>query len=353
METIHEILFEDSRSFKNIKDESIDLVVTSPPYPMIKMWDEIFISQNNKIKIAFDENKNEEMFELMHAELDKTWKEIYRTLKTGGIVCINIGDATRTINDSFQIYSNHTRILSKCINLGFSTLPSILWIKEANKPNKFMGSGTLPVGAYVTLEHEYILILRKGTKRDFKSQEEKKNRRESAFFWEERNIWFCDRWHDINGAYQKLTDKNIRKRSAAYPLELSYRLINMFSVYGDTVLDPFLGTGTTTFSAVISGRNSIGIEIDMNFKELIFNRIKTVKIDGNNFIEKRILKHQKLIEKKEQEKEIKYFNDNLDLKVMSKQEIEIKLFSIESLAIKEKKISVKYEKWVKENGDIY
>ena len=97
METIHEILFEDSRSFKNIKDESIDLVVTSPPYPMIKMWDEIFISQNNKIKIAFDENKNEEMFELMHAELDKTWKEIYRTLKIGGIVCINIGDATRTI----------------------------------------------------------------------------------------------------------------------------------------------------------------------------------------------------------------------------------------------------------------
>ena len=211
-----------------------------------------------------------------------------------------------------------------------------------------MGSGTLPVGAYVTLEHEHILILRKGIKRDFKRQEEKKNRRESAFFWEERNTWFCDRWYDIHGTHQKLTDKNIRKRSGAYPFQLSYRLINMFSVYGDTILDPFLGTGTTTFSAIVSGRNSIGIEIEANFKELIFNRIKTVKIDGNNFIKKRILQHQKFIEKQEQEKEIKYFNNNLELKVISKQETEIKLFSIASLAIKENKVSAKYEKWTKE-----
>jgi modification methylase len=344
METKHKILFQDAREFKNIENESIDLMITSPPYPMIKMWDEIFISQNKEIKKAFDENENEKIFELMHKELDKTWEEVYRTLKTGGIVCINIGDATRTINNRFQIYSNHARILKKCVKLGFSTLPSILWIKETNKPDKFMGSGTLPVGAYVTLEHEHILILRKDKKREFKKLEEKENRRESAFFWEERNIWFSDKWQDINGVFQNLKDKNLRQRSGAYPFELSYRLINMFSVYGDTVLDPFLGTGTTTISAITSGRNSVGIEIDKNFNELIFSRIKSIKNTGNEFIQKRIIRHKDFIQKREkQNKEIKYFNENLNSKVMSRQERDIKFLKIDNLEIKENEIFVDYK----------
>ena len=341
METKHKVFFQDSKEFKNIEDESINLMITSPPYPMIKMWDEIFISQNKEIKKAFDENKNEEIFELMNKELDKVWEETYRVLKVGGIACINIGDATRTINNKFQIYSNHSRILKKCLELGFSTLPSILWIKETNKPDKFMGSGTLPVGAYITLEHEHILILRKGEKREFKKIQEKQNRRESAFFWEERNIWFSDKWQDINGVFQNLKDKNIRERSGAYPFELSYRLINMFSVYGDTIIDPFLGTGTTTLSAISSGRNSIGIEIDKNFKELIFNRIKTIKETGNDFIEKRLIKHKNFIEKREKEnKELKYFNKNINLKVVSRQEVEIKFFKIKNLEIKGNEIHV-------------
>ena len=343
METNHKILFQDAREFKNTEDESIGLVVTSPPYPMIKMWDEVFVSQNGEVRGALDEGRGGRAFELMHQELDKVWEEVYRTLKKGGIACINIGDATRTINNKFQIYSNHTRILRKCMDLGFSTLPSILWIKETNKPDKFMGSGTLPVGAYVTLEHEHILILRKGGKREFKSHSEKENRRQSAFFWEERNVWFCDKWEDINGVFQNLRSDNLRSRSGAYPFELSYRLINMFSVYGDVVLDPFLGTGTTTLSAIVSGRNSIGIEIDKNFRELIFNRVGGIMEDGNDLIERRILRHRSFIEKRRKNgKEVKYPNENLKLGVVSRQEVGIKFFKIESLEVKKEEIFVEY-----------
>lgn len=165
MKTKHEIFFKDARNMSEIKSESVDLMITSPPYPMIKMWDNIFSDQNEKIKVKLNENNGESAFELMHKELDKVWAETYRVLKKGGIACINIGDATRTINDVFKIYPNHARIINYCLSIGFHTLPEILWIKETNKPDKFMGSGMLPVGAYVTLEHEYILILRKNGKR--------------------------------------------------------------------------------------------------------------------------------------------------------------------------------------------
>lgn len=106
----------------------------------------------------------------------------------------------------FQLYSNHSRILHRFLDLGFAALPDILWHKQTNAPNKFMGSGMLPVGAYVTYEHEYILILRKGRRRDFTSEQEKTRRRESAFLGEERNLWFSDVWLDIKGAAQALVE---------------------------------------------------------------------------------------------------------------------------------------------------
>ena len=87
-------------------------------------------------------------------------------MKNGGIACINIGDATRTLNDVFCLYQNHTRIASSMLRIGFLSLPCILWRKQTNAPNKFMGSGMMPPGAYVTLEHEYVLILRKGNKKE-------------------------------------------------------------------------------------------------------------------------------------------------------------------------------------------
>ena len=123
-----------------------------------------------------------------------------------------------------------------------------------------MGSGMLPAGAYVTYEHEYILIFRKGGKRLFGTEEEKARRRVSAYFWEERNVWFSDIWIDLKGAAQGLCNKSVRNRSGAYPLELAFRLICMYSLYGDLVFDPFLGTGTTTTAAIVTGRNSIGAE---------------------------------------------------------------------------------------------
>ena len=104
-----------------------------------------------------------------------------------------------------------------------------------------MGSGMLPAGAYVTLEHEYILIVRKGSKREFKTEVEKENRRESALFWEERNVWYSDVWTDIKGTEQKLPKAMSRLRSAAFPFELAYRLINMYSVKGDVILDSISG----------------------------------------------------------------------------------------------------------------
>ncbi len=261
-----------------ISTGSIDLVVTSPPYPMIEMWDGMFGEQNKKIQKALDTENGALAFELMNQELDRIWNEVFRVLIDGGIACINIGDATRKIGQHFQLYPNHSRVKHHCRSLGFQDLPSILWRKPSNAPNKFMGSGMLPPGAYITLEHEYILILRKGGIRKFKTEEEKINRRKSAFFWEERNLWFSDIWVGLKGVGQKISNQNddLRKRSAAYPFELAYRLINMFSVKGDTVLDPFFGTGTTMIAAMVSARNSIGYEIDPMYKEIIESRISSV-----------------------------------------------------------------------------
>jgi DNA modification methylase len=322
--TEHKIIFSDSREMKELNNESIDLVITSPPYPMIPMWDEIFGKLNPEITKAIKEENSEKAFELMHKELDKVWKEVYRVLKDGGIACINIGDATRSIKGNFQIYPNHARILNYSLSLGFHALPEILWVKETNKPNKFMGSGMLPVGAYVTLEHEYILILRKNKKREFKKPEEIENRQRSAFFWEERNLWFSDIWRDINGVFQKLNHSKLRERSGAYPFEFAYRLINMFSVQGDVVLDPFLGTGTTTLAAMASGRNSIGYEIDNNFKEIIEDRIDEIENFVDEYVKNRLEKHQIFLRKiKEEKRELNYLNKYYKFPVMTKQEINI------------------------------
>src|SRR3989344_4888301 len=266
METNHKILFQNSNNLSQIKDNSIALMITSPPYPMIEMWDGMFSEQNPEIKEVLNKKDGSTAFELMNKELDKVWDEVYRVLIPGGIACINIGDATRTIGGNFQLFSNSTRIMNHCLKVGFSALPKILWKKTTNAPNKFMGSGMLPPGAYVTLEHEHILILRKGAKKSFTTVEEKRNRQESSFFWEERNEWFSDVWLSLKGTKQRMDSSEVRERSGAYPFELAYRLINMFSVKGDTVLDPFAGTGTTMLVAMASARNSIGVEIDPNFK---------------------------------------------------------------------------------------
>jgi DNA modification methylase len=205
---------------------------------MIEMWDELFAQLNPDISEFLKNGDYSNAFESMHKILDEVWHELFRVMKSGAFACINIGDATRTVKKRFQLFANHSRIQQKCFDIGFDVLPVILWRKQTNAPNKFMGSGMLPAGAYVTLEHEYILIFRKGNKRVFVSAEEKHNRMQSSYFWEERNTWFSDLW-DFKGTRQDINDQELRNRSAAYPFLLPFRLINMYSVFGDTVLDPF------------------------------------------------------------------------------------------------------------------
>ena len=324
METTHKIYTGAAQNMSAISDSSVELVVTSPPYPMIEMWDEIMSKQNPKIATGLKEKAPDIVFELMHRELDKVWSEVARVLIPGGIVCVNIGDATRTFDGNFALYSNHSRIINYFTNHGFVNLPNIIWRKQTNAPNKFMGSGMLPAGAYVTLEHEWILIFRKGGKREFKSATDKQKRRESSFFWEDRNVWFSDLWDNIKGTKQKIAAES-RDRSAAYPLEIPYRLINMYSLQGDTVLDPFLGTGTTTIAAIMSNRNSIGYEIDDKFADVIIDNIQSSSIDQmNELIKSRIEAHKTfIVERQQNNKEIKHFNEHLQLPVITSQETDM------------------------------
>ncbi len=335
METKHHIAFADARQLESISDQSIQLVVTSPPYPMIEMWDDIFSRQNPEINEALEGKDGNTAFELMHKELDKVWTELYRVLEPGGIACINIGDATRTLNGEFRLYSNHARIVNAFLNTGFNNLPNILWRKQTNAPNKFMGSGMLPPGAYVTLEHEHVLIFRKGNKRLFKTEEEKLKRKQSAFFWEERNSWFSDLW-DLKGTRQQLLNGKTRDRSGAFPFELAYRLINMFSVKEDQVLDPFLGAGTTTFAAIAAGRNSIGVEIDKFFSDYIFSLENGFEDRLNNRIQKRFKDHLNFVKERKAEKgedAFKHLSKHYNFPVMTSQEQEIFINFIDAIEV--------------------
>lgn len=346
LKTDHKIYNKNSQNMAELSDDSINLIITSPPYPMIQMWDELFSKMNYKIKTSIENNESDKAYELMHKELDKVWAECIRVLKPGGFICINIGDATRTFKDKFKLYPNHSRIIEFFLNNNIDLLPTIYWRKSTNSPNKFMGSGMLPAGAYVTLENEHILIFRKNGKRNF-SEEEKINRRESAYFWEERNLWFSDLWK-ITGINQefKLNDlKKARKRTAAYPFELPYRIINMYSIKNDWILDPFLGTGTTTISAIASQRNSIGYEIDNMYSNFVKKEILDVKENVNHIIHTRYKNHNEFIkDREEQDKKIKYYNKFLKTKVITKQETNLKLSLIKKIKPKDQNTTqVNYE----------
>jgi DNA modification methylase len=329
MQTEHKLFLADARQLAQVASASVDLVVTSPPYPMITMWDELFIRLNPQIAQAREAQDHRLMFELMHAELDKVWLELWRVLKPGALACINMGDATRTIDENFRLYANHARLVQFCYRTGFDILPAILWRKQTNAPNKFMGSGMLPAGAYVTLEHEYIIILRKGAKRLFASAAAKANRRRSALFWEERNVWFSDVW-DFKGKKQELRSDGLRTRSAAYPFELAFRLINMYSVLGDTVLDPFLGTGTTMLAAAACGRNSLGYELDANFGSYIKNDLLANSTLLNSYNLKRLQAHRDFI--RMYPKALKHRNVFFGFPVVTGQETQLELTFIKDIS---------------------
>lgn len=321
MKTTHKHYICNAAKMAAVADRSVNLVVTSPPYPMIDMWDEIFSHQDRKIEKALKKPDGALAFERMHQVLDRVWKEMFRVLSPGGFACINIGDATRTLGNNFALYPNHARILNATQAFGFTALPCILWRKQTNAPNKFMGSGMLPAGAYVTLEHEYILVLRKGGKREFTSPATKEKRHQSALFWEERNQWFSDIWMDLKGTRQAMGKQKKRNRSGAFPFELAYRLINMYSVKEDLVLDPFLGTGTTTLAAMAAGRNSTGYEIDPSLLENFYDKCQDSLDHFSSVIQHRIDLHSEFVQGRlEAGKPIKHENTHYGFPVVTRQE---------------------------------
>lgn len=244
-----------------LRDRSINLVITSPPYPMIKMWDGLFSRLDPRVEKKLSTGKASDAmdaYRMMHACLSDTIGECSRVLSDGGICCINIGDATRTFSGKFRLFPNHATMINTLENAGLTTLPYILWKKPTNKPNAFLGSGFLPTNAYVTLDCEYILIARKGDLRKFTPKDPKRYR--SAFSKEQRDRWFSQIWSGIPGADQNGGGSN--ERTGAFPIEIPRRLIRMFSVEGDTVLDPFMGTGTTLLAAAREKRSFTGYEID-------------------------------------------------------------------------------------------
>ena len=328
LQTNHRVIMSDSREMSGIANDSIALVVTSPPYPMVTMWDEVFCEINPEIADLIKNEKGYLAFKAMHHAMFPIWQECVRVLKPGGLMVINIGDATRKLGQDFQLFENHAEILRQARELGLQVLPDILWRKPNNSPNKFLGSGMLPPCAYVTYEHEYVLVLRKGGLRKI-PQKDRAQRRQSAYFWEERNQWFSDLWIDLPGVEQGLSsnDRQTRSRSAAYPLELPWRLIQMFSIQGDTVLDPFLGTGTTSLAAMISARNSIGFERDPGLATVMQKRFAEVISLGTRKTRNRFDAHRSFIQERIRLNKIpKHMHQLLNTPVITAQETDIRLY---------------------------
>ena len=328
LETSHEIFVGDARSMPSLPADSVDLVVTSPPYPMVEMWDDLFVDLDPAVGSALDDGDGPAAYRRMHDVLADVWADVARVLVDGGIACINVGDATRKIDGSFRVYQNHAAVVDAFEGLGFDPLPDILWRKPVNSGTKFMGSGMVPPNAYPTLEHEYVLVFRNGPER--RSFEPRSDRRYgSAYFWEERNRWFSDVWTDVTGELQSLEHDDLRSRSAAFPFEIPYRLVNMFSLYDDTVLDPFWGTGTTSLAAMVAGRNSVGFELEAEFAEVFEERVADVPSLSRQVVETRLTDHRSFVEESRADgQRLDYEADHYDFPVKTRQEESIRFFEV-------------------------
>jgi DNA modification methylase len=313
------IIYTDANNMlRYIKPNTIDAVITSPPYPMIAMWDYLFNKTSNGTSVNIEPDL---YWKSSLDMLDSIWKKCYKVLKKGGICCINMGDATRRTTTGFQIFPNSAETITRCRKIGFKLLPSLIWNKPSNGPASFMGSGTLPVNAYITNETEDILIFRKGGLRDFKSDADR--RRRSAFFSEERNEWFTNIWKD-RGSKQSINGN--RLRSAAFPFSIPHKLINMFSIQGDTVLDPFIGTGTTLIAAVSNARRCVGFEVDKSLLDIVFDRAREIKQTANDMLLDRLRNHRMKVSI-----EAKYFHSGYKFNVKTNQETDIRLRRLEQV----------------------
>lgn len=261
--TQHTIINGDSRKMDKLQDKSVHLIITSPPYWQLKDYG----SDN---QIGFNDT-----YEQYINNLNLVWKECYRVLHDGCRLCINIGDqfARSVYYGRYKVIPIHSEIIRFCETIGFDFMGQIIWQKTTTMNTTgggaVMGSFPHPRNGIVKLDFEYILIFKKQGNAPKPTAEQKA---QSAMTNEEWNTYFNGHWY-FNGAKQ---DKHL----AMFPEELPKRLIKMFSFPQETVLDPFMGSGTTATVAKALGRNSVGYEINPDFIPLMKERI-----DANNLIE--------------------------------------------------------------------
>jgi site-specific DNA-methyltransferase (adenine-specific) len=264
--TKHRIVHGDARDLSFLEDQSIHLVLTSPPYWTLKEY------RQNPSQLGHIEN-----YDKFLESLDAVWKECYRVLVPGGrLVCV-VGDVclSRREFGRHVVVPLHADICVLCRKIGFDNLNPIIWHKisnanyEVSNGTKFLGKPYEP-NAIIKNDIEFILMQRKpgGYRQPTEAQREL-----SRISKEDFDIWFRQFWN--------ITGASTREHPAPFPVELASRLVRMFSFVGDTVLDPFLGTGTTMLAAIRACRNSLGVEIESEYIEYARKRI--IKETGSLF----------------------------------------------------------------------
>ena len=258
--THHRLALQDARQLSCVENESVHLVVTSPPYWTLKEY------RDSKAQMGAIAEYEEFLF-----ELEKVWRHCYRALVPGGrLICV-VGDvclSRRKNNGRHTVVPLHASIQEQCRRIGFDNLAPIIWYKisnaayEVENGSSFLGKPYEP-NAVIKNDCEFILMQRKSG--GYRSPSVH-TRVLSVISSENYQKWFQQIWNGVTGA-------STREHPAPYPIELAERLVRMFSFVGDTVLDPFMGTGTTTVAAARWGRNSVGIEVDEHYFRLAQKRI--------------------------------------------------------------------------------
>ena len=257
--TVLRLINGDARDLSVLDDESVHLVLTSPPYWNLKRYNE-----------TPDQMGHIQDYETFLRELEKVWRHVFRVLVPGGrLVCV-VGDVCVARRDFGRhlVFPLHADICVICRRIGFDNLNPIIWHKIANASyevangSKFLGKPYEP-NAIIKNDMEFILMQRKpgGYRKPSDAQ-----RDASRISKDEFGRWFQQIWN-IPGASTK-------HHPAPFPLELATRLVRMFSFVGDTVLDPFCGSGTTMIAAFRTGRNSIGVEIDPDYCRMAARYLK-------------------------------------------------------------------------------
>ena len=259
--TNHKIILGDSRNLSKIADKSVQLIITSPPYWQLKDY-------GSDDQIGFNDSYEEYI-----NNLNLVWKECYRVLSDGCRLCINIGDqfARSVYYGRYKVIPIRTEIIRFCETLGMDYMGAIIWQKTTTMNTSgggaVMGSFPYPRNGILKLDYEFILIFKKLGNAPKPSKEQKQN---SILTKEEWNQYFSSHWN-FNGVKQL-------EHIAMFPEELPKRLIKMFSFVGETIFDPFAGSGTTSLAALHLGRNSIGYEINQDFIQVIRDKLCN---DGN------------------------------------------------------------------------